>query len=176
MWLRQKTTVPPGIWLWHLFWNTKTVEQWKIGFDIYFIFIQGYLKILVICTHFDNLWFDHIIRSTFWVDMFTKKSYVLSDLTQKAKLINETESALPKTGFQTDTLMSFCGWLALFQSLPDWLRVKSSSHQHENPPKFRNGYSYDFELSNGRNYLDAERDQWTNKLFYVRRWLQSIYL
>ena len=26
-------------------------------------------------------------------------------------------------------------------------------------PSFRNGYAYDFEVSNGRNYLDAVRDQ-----------------
>ena len=49
--------------------------------------------------------------------MFTKKSYMLSDSTQKAELINETENALPKTGFQSDTLMSLCGCLALFRSM-----------------------------------------------------------
>ena len=55
-------------------------------------------------------------RSTFWFDLFTKKSFILSDTIQKAELIDEIEKALPK---------------------------------------FRNGYSYEFELSNGRNYLDA---------------------
>ena len=29
-------------------------------------------------------------------------------------------------------------------------------------PSFRNGYAYDIEVSNGRNYLDAVRDQWMN--------------
>ena len=46
--------------------------------------------------------------------------------------------------------------------------ILSDSHQkaeliaemNKTLPQFRNGYAYDFELSNGRNYLDAVRDQW----------------
>ena len=60
-------------------------------------------------------------RSTFWFDMYTKKSFILSDSHQKAELIAEMNKTMPQ---------------------------------------FRNGYAYDFELSNGRNYLDAVRDQW----------------
>ena len=47
--------------------------------------------------------------------------------------------------------------------------ILSDSHQkaeliaemNKTLPQFRNGYAYDFELSNGRNYLDAVKDQWT---------------
>ena len=47
---------------------------------------------------------------------------------------------------------SFNRYLIGYESYP--ARISLKTH-----PKFRNGYSYDFELSNGRNYLDAERDQ-----------------
>ena len=39
---KQRSTALLGIWLWHLLWKIKIMEQWKIGFDIYFIFIQGH--------------------------------------------------------------------------------------------------------------------------------------
>ena len=65
--------------------------------------------------------FYFTFRSTFWFDMYTKKSFILSDSHQKAEVIAEMNKTMPQ---------------------------------------FRNGYAYDFELSNGRNYLDAVRDQW----------------
>ena len=51
--------------------------------------------------------------------------------------------------------------------------ILSDSHQkaeliaemNKTMPHFRNGYAYDFELSNGRNYLDAVKDQWTAMRF-----------
>ena len=39
---KQRSIAPLRIWLWHLLWKIKIMEQWKIGFDIYFIFIQGH--------------------------------------------------------------------------------------------------------------------------------------
>ena len=54
--------------------------------------------------------------------------------------------------------------------------ILSDSHQkaeliaemNKTLPSFRNGYAYDFELSNGRNYLDAVRDQWADMGFCFR--------
>lgn len=40
--LKQRSTASLKIWLWHLLLKIKIMEQWKIGFDIYFIFIQGH--------------------------------------------------------------------------------------------------------------------------------------
>ena len=44
---------------------------------------------------------------------------------------------LSEMRFQTDALKSLCEWLALLESLYDWLRSLSSQHQFENLPESR---------------------------------------
>ena len=39
-------------------------------------------------------------------------------------------------GFQTDTLKLICDWLALSDTIFDWLRAPSSKHQFENLPEY----------------------------------------